>query len=228
MCNKKESIIEQFNLISKEYDANRRKFIPCFDEFYQGTTDFIVKSINEPRKILDLGAGTGILSSYWYKYFSYADYTLLDIAEKMLDIAKKRFYSIANVHFCVCDYTKDLPCNNDVIISALSIHHLENIDKLQLFSNVYNALNINGVFVNYDQFCAGNTIINNLYTKYWESYLNRSGLTNEDLCLWEKRRLLDRECSVEQQLEMIRKAGFEVCECVYACGKFCVVLAIKN
>ena len=28
------NIEEQFNLIAKEYDANRKKFIPCFDEFY--------------------------------------------------------------------------------------------------------------------------------------------------------------------------------------------------
>ena len=34
-------IQEQFNKIAREYDVNRRKFIPCFDEFYLKTTAFI-------------------------------------------------------------------------------------------------------------------------------------------------------------------------------------------
>ena len=55
-------IDEQFNLVAREYDENRRLFIPCFDEFYQGTTDFIVKSIDSPRRVIDLGAGTGLLT----------------------------------------------------------------------------------------------------------------------------------------------------------------------
>lgn len=49
------NIEEQFNLIANEYDANRRKFIPCFDDFYKSTTEFISYNINSPRKILDLG-----------------------------------------------------------------------------------------------------------------------------------------------------------------------------
>ena len=28
------SIEEQFNLIADEYDVNRKRFIPCFDDYY--------------------------------------------------------------------------------------------------------------------------------------------------------------------------------------------------
>ena len=44
------NIEEQFNLIAKEYDANRKKFIPCFDEFYEYTTKFIASNIETPNK----------------------------------------------------------------------------------------------------------------------------------------------------------------------------------
>jgi len=36
------NIQEQFNLVAKEYDENRRHFIPCFDDYYNGATDFAV------------------------------------------------------------------------------------------------------------------------------------------------------------------------------------------
>ena len=36
------SIEEQFNLIAKEYDSRREMFIPCFDAYYNLTTNFLV------------------------------------------------------------------------------------------------------------------------------------------------------------------------------------------
>ena len=58
------SIEEQFNLIAKEYDSRRKMFIPCFDAYYNLTTNFLVKNISKPDRIMDLGAGTGLLSFF--------------------------------------------------------------------------------------------------------------------------------------------------------------------
>lgn len=59
------AIGEQFNAVAKEYDGNRRKFIPCYDGYYIQTTDFLAKTLGfAPSEIFDLGAGTGLLSSY--------------------------------------------------------------------------------------------------------------------------------------------------------------------
>ena len=33
------NIKEQFNFVAQEYDANRKKFIPCFDDYYENTTN---------------------------------------------------------------------------------------------------------------------------------------------------------------------------------------------
>ena len=63
------SIEAQFNSIAQEYDANRKKFIPCFQDFYESTTKFIASNIAEPKRVLDLGAGTGLLTYFWYKEF---------------------------------------------------------------------------------------------------------------------------------------------------------------
>ena len=65
----KMNMEQQFNQIAKEYDANRKKFIPCFDDFYGRTTEFIAANICTPKRILDLGAGTGLLSAFWVQHF---------------------------------------------------------------------------------------------------------------------------------------------------------------
>ena len=148
------SIKEQFNFVAKEYDANRKKFIPCFNDYYESTTRFIASCIEKPKRVLDLGAGTGLLSYFWYKELPSAEYVLVDVAEKMLDIARERFDGVSNVSYRVLDYSRELPGGDfDVAISALSIHHLENCDKQRLFTQIYDKLPSGGLFVNYDQFC---------------------------------------------------------------------------
>ena len=90
---------QQFNQIAKEYDANRKKFIPCFDDFYGRTTEFIAANICTPKRILDLGAGTGLLSAFWVQHFGASEYVLVDIADEMLQIARKRFEGLPNVSY---------------------------------------------------------------------------------------------------------------------------------
>lgn len=85
------NIQNQFNLIAEQYDRNRRRFIPCFDDFYANTTKFIASNINTPKRVINLGAGTGILAYFWYQQFSHSQFILVDIADEMLNIARERF-----------------------------------------------------------------------------------------------------------------------------------------
>lgn len=194
-------IKEQFDLIAREYDVNRRRFIPCFEDFYSTSTRLIAQNIPAPKAVLDLGAGTGLLTSYWYRAFPNARFVLADIALEMLDVARQRFAGLlgrapsAGVDFAECDFNERLPEG--------------------------------GVFVNYDQFCAGSPRMDAWFNEFWENELLQSDLTARDIELWRERRLLDRECSVESELEMLRKAGFGEVRCVYACHKFAVIAALR-
>ncbi|MCM1235080.1 MAG: class I SAM-dependent methyltransferase [Ruminococcus flavefaciens] len=222
------NIEEQFNLIAKEYDSNRKKFIPCFDDFYKNTTEFIAANVDTPKRIIDLGAGTGLLTYFWYLQYPNSEYILVDIADEMLNVARKRFDSIKNISYQTENYTHKLPNTTfDTVISALSIHHLEDTKKIKLFSKIYDNLPSGGLFVNYDQFCAEQPQMNNWFNSYWENQLTHRGLTDKDISLWKERRKLDKECSVEQEITMLKKCNFNIAKCVYSYQKFSVIVAIK-
>ena len=224
----KMNIREQFNIVAQEYDSNRKKFIPCFDDYYENTTKFIISNIKKPKCVLDLGAGTGLLSYFWYQECPSAEYVLVDIADEMLHVARNRFDGISSISYQVLDYSKELPSGDfDVIASALSIHHLENEDKQKLFAQIYDKLPNGALFVNYDQFCGGQSEMDEWFNSYWERQLETSGLSEHDIELWRERQKLDRECSVEEEIEMLRKSGFKTVECVYSYQKFSVIVAIK-
>lgn len=222
------SIKGQFNTISKEYDANRRKFIPCFDEYYGKATDFIAANIDCPERVLDLGAGTGLLTYYWYRHFESAAYTLVDLADEMLNVARERFSGAENITFELLDYSQKFPRGEfDCIISALSIHHLENDEKQKLFSRIYSELPTGGLFVNYDQFRGGSPQMDLWFDTYWVNQLENSGLTPKDIERWKERRKLDREISVETEVQMLKRCKFKEVKCIYSNQKFAVIVACK-
>ena len=219
---------ERFNLIAEGYDSSRKKFIPCFDDFYGMATDFILSNFSSPKFVLDLGAGTGLLTSYWYKQCPATTYLLVDLAKDMLNVAQKRFAGISNISTCICDYTLAFPAGNyDAIISALSIHHLDFAKKNLLFKKIYDALPTGGIFCNYDQFCSDSLVLDKWFDEYWAQQVSLSGLTEQDITLWQGRKKFDKECSVDTEKKMLMASGFSAVDCIYSYHKFSVLVAIK-
>ncbi|HRX15730.1 MAG TPA: methyltransferase domain-containing protein [Spirochaetota bacterium] len=224
----RDKITERFDIVADQYDSQRRYFIPCYDDYYKTSLYFLASIRKDFASVLDLGAGTGLLSKYLYSRFPNANFTLVDLSKKMIDVAKERFSGMNNFRYIISDYSKELPDGEfDLIASALSIHHLTEEDKINLYNNIYKKLNKNGVFINLDQFNAQSETLNSHYNSWWYKYIENSGVRNDERDLWLKRRELDRENSVAKTIDMLNKAGFDDAECIYSYMKFGVVLAIK-
>jgi ubiquinone/menaquinone biosynthesis C-methylase UbiE len=219
-------IKERFNFIAEKYDSHRKCFIPCFDDFYIRSVSILKQ--NNFTNIVDLGAGTGLLTKVMYEMYPNAHYTLIDISKDMLQIAKERFNGLNNFTFLEYDYVEDIPVNScDLICSALSIHHLENKDKERLYANIYSKLIKNGCFINLDQFIVKSEKINNLINTWWYDYINNSGIKQEEKEAWLERKNLDKENTIEETIKILEKSGFENIECIYNFMKFGVIIGIK-
>jgi ubiquinone/menaquinone biosynthesis C-methylase UbiE len=223
-----DRIRELFNNTAEKYDRQRRCFIPCFDDFYVRAVSFLKNCETDFRNIVDLGAGTGLLTKVIYEMYPNANYTLIDISEDMLTIAKERFKGMDNFTFLEYNYVDDIPADNcDLICSALSIHHLDHKDKERLYGNIYSKLTGKGCFINLDQFNAKSEKINSLYDTWWYDYISNSGITREEEGRWTERRKLDRENTIDETVKSLEKSGFGNVECIYSFMKFGVIIAIK-
>lgn len=223
-----ESNIEkQFDDISEYYDSQRKKLIPCFDDFYATATLFATTKMDNP-KILDLGAGTGLFSSFILNKYPKARLTLLDVSDKMLEVAKRRFSGFKNVTYIVSDYAEsNIAEKYDLIISALSIHHLEDDSKVKLYKNIYESLNPEGVFVSADQCLPESSEYIDIFNTHWYNYVRSYDFSQEEIDNFEQRRKLDKESKLIDQISRIEYAGFGAVECVYKYMQFCVVVARK-
>jgi ubiquinone/menaquinone biosynthesis C-methylase UbiE len=223
-----KKIKEQFNLIAQKYDSHRKCFIPCFDDFYKNSVSLLKCYKNNFQNVVDLGAGTGLLTMEIYKLYNNAHYTLVDISEDMLKIAKERFEGLNNFEFVEKNYVENIPIKNcDLICSALSIHHLENNEKVKLYKNIYKTLDSGGCFINLDQFIGASGEINNLYNEWWHNFIDNSGINSEDKTAWIERKKLDKENTIKETIELLKDSGFKNIECIYNFMKFGVIMAIK-
>ncbi len=132
------SVENEFNQKTSEYDGERRALIPCFDDFYGIAIDCIDFKGDNP-KILDLGAGTGILSEFLLEKYPNAQITLIDLADKMLKEAEERFKGNNNISI-ICDnyLTHEFGAKFDIILFSLSIHHLTGSEKKTLIEKYFN------------------------------------------------------------------------------------------
>ena len=222
------TVKEIFDAGAAQYDAQRRKVIPCFDDFYDTAVALIPFKAEDAFMTLDLGAGTGLLTALILRKFPAAQLTVVDISEKMLEQAKVRFQGNPRVRFMMMDYgSTPLPGEFDLVMSALSIHHLFDSEKKALFQRLYRALTPGGCFV-HAELVKGATDYSEAFCKNaWLEHLQKSDLTGEQLSEIRDRMSYDRTTRLETQLGWLTQAGFEDVDCYYRYYNFAVYAGRK-
>lgn len=188
----------------------------------------VVEAHSDTPKILDIGAGTGIFSEYILKKYPKASLTLIDISDKMLELSKLRFKDFNNIKYIAHDYsTYNFHEKYDIIISSLSIHHLLDDEKLELFRKCYSILNPSGMFINADQFLGETPYIEELNKRLWKADIENSGLSTEEILSCYERMKLDNEATLKQHLDWFKVLGFCDVSCVYKFYHFGVIFGRK-
>ena len=91
-----------FDQAAQDYDCTRRQFIPCFDAFYGSA--LVLLPERQGLRVLDVGAGTGLLSGLIRAQRPDSHLTLADVSEAMLAKAQQRFTNDAQVDYQVADF----------------------------------------------------------------------------------------------------------------------------
>lgn len=221
------SIKYVFDAAASDYDRQRRQLIPCFDDFY-GIAVSLVECTGSSPRILDLGAGTGLFSSFVLQKYSDAQLTLVDLSDKMLEGARVRFKPIDSVQYITADYTSyESTEPYDAVISSLSIHHLTHEDKQRLFHTIHRLLRPGGVFVNADQVQGHTSVSDAYYRMRWLEAIEQAGLSQEDITAAIERRKVDINASVHDQIAWLEQAGFHDVDCMYKYFDFGVFFGRK-
>lgn len=102
------------------------------------------------KKILDLGAGTGLELIHLFELFPDAEVTVIDITENMLEKLKTRSFSDHVTTICGDFFEVDFGENYDAVISTSALHHFKKEEKIRLYKKILDCLKDNGQFLNCD------------------------------------------------------------------------------
>ncbi len=218
-----------FDAAARSYDGQRRRLIPCFDDFYGATVELVTERAPPDARILDLGAGTGLLTALVAEARPEADYTLSDLSQGMLAQARERFAGSAlRASFRVMDHLALADVGAfDVVMSALSIHHLDDDGKQAVYAAAARALRPGGLFINADQVAGDTPEMESRYWHHWFEAVSASGLEEAAIAAAIERQKLDRRTALEPQLDWLRRAGLTEVECRYKNVSFVVMGGVK-
>lgn len=217
------AIKKSFDAVSEKYDFQRRHLIPCFDDFYSVPLE-LSEQVKDVKNILDIGAGTGLMSAFFHEKYPEATITLVDFSSDMLNKAKERFQGKSNFKYVVADFAEaEFETEKyDLVVSGLAIHHLVHELKQLLFKKIFSSLKKDGWFINADQIQGATQEIDLLYKSNWQRKVAQGILSEEEKQSAFKRVQLDIMAPLKEQLQWLKNAGFEIPNCYYQYYNFVV------
>jgi len=146
------------------------------------------------KKVLDLGAGTGLELIPLFERFPNARVTVVDISSEMLSALKKRFFADKLDITCADFFSADFGGGYDAVISSAALHHFTGEEKLGLYRRIYCALNPGGIFVNSDRYLKTQSEEDETFRAFYE---NTHGM-----------RHFDTPLTLENEEKLLSAAGF--------------------
>jgi len=224
-----QAVRKAFAAGADTYDRARRKLVPCFDDLYRTALELLPFAPDARFEVLDLGAGTGLLSAMIAEAFPKARLTLFDLTPEMLTIARQRLKPMAKrVRFVTADFASAASAKSyDAVVSALAIHHLPDSGKRHLFTDIFRYLTPGGVFIDADQVAGETAAIDRRSREMWIKRARELKAGERELTAALERMKQDLPATVGQQLAWMRESGFVEVACAYRNLIFAVMSGTK-
>lgn len=209
-----DSVGRFFDSLAGEYTAAILRCFPRYDEMLWALLEYLPE--RPFHSILELGSGTGNLTVLAANKWPEAKLHAVDISPESLDVCKTRLAERAGMTYVVSDF-RDLqfqPEHFDLVISSISIHHLNASEKQTLFKQVNQWLGPSGVFSYVDQFASVTAELSEKQLANWKNIAFAAGSSEEEWQMWmEHAAEHDHHDTLADQMAWLGVAGFTDIDC---------------
>lgn len=225
-----ETVGRFFDSLTSDYTATIERCFPRYREMLWALLDYLPREREYPR-VLELGSGTGNLTVLLTESFPESSLICVDLSAESLEVCRERLGTNPKVNIVQGDF-RNLPFDGgefDLIISSISIHHLEPAEKRDLYRNCFHWLRPDGIFTFADQF-RGTT--DDLYARHignWKQLSLSAGGTEEEFEMWmQHQREHDHHDTLADQMYWLTGAGFRDVDCTWRYLLWSVLQARKG
>ncbi len=230
MVGETHSVKRHLQVDAEDYDVQIRRLIPHYDEMIAIGVEVLASLVPADGHVLDLGAGTGALSSAVLGGLPAVRVTVLDVDLAMLAEARRRLARFADrVSFHEGSFLAPLPAA-DAVVASLALHHVHDLQtKTALYRAIYDALPPGGVLLNLDAAVTDGARLNGLVFDYMAGRMGDHGISDAQarghFASWAAE---DRYFPLDAELGALRRAGFDEVECFWRRGLSAVTCALRT
>jgi tRNA (cmo5U34)-methyltransferase len=196
-----------------------------------------VAADRDDLRVVDLGAGTGVLADKILQRWPQASVVCVDKSAEMIEIGSAKFGDDSRVlwlqrDLAAPDWPAGLATPFEVVVSSLTIHLIPDDAKRHLYRWAFEHLVPGGVLVNADRLRAATPALDDVYHELWMQHIVRrtKEVLGKDVALAtvrERQRTMDQaaglKCTtLEQNMDWLRGTGFAGVECYWKNGQWAV------
>lgn len=216
--NKLEQMSDFFAARVDTYDEHMINEVEGCKEGYIRMAEYVPEDC---RKLLDLGCGTGLELEEIFPKIPDVAVTGIDLCEAMLCKLKEK-YEGRNISLICGDYfTVDFGKGFDCAVSFQTMHHFSKEKKTELYRKIYDTLNDEGVYIECDYM-----VMTDAEEEHWfsenERLRRKQGIGENEFFHY------DTPCTVDNQIKMLKNAGFSDVEKVMRIENTTMLVARKR
>lgn len=209
------------------YDPGIEAIVPRYDELHDTILNAPPHDRDEPVSVLELGAGTGELTSKLLTRFPESEVLVVDHSDQMLAQAERKLATFGDrVALESGAFPDDYPQSEeeyDLVVSSLAVHHLDEEGKRDLFDAIYDSLAPGGWFVNGDVVRFDAPHLETLSEEMIQNWVRSKGWEeSEFMDEWEASDDYDDPSTLTDQLVWLRESGFESVTSIWQYYNFAV------
>lgn len=231
--------IEDFKFneeVAHVFDDMVSRSIPNYHEVHKIILDLLRRAYKR-GKIYDLGCSTGTTlylaaSQFRERGLTAPEMEGIDNSTAMLEKARLKLKShglLNNVTFSQKDLTKIDFDDSGMVIMNYTLQFLPMHERLQLLSKIYDSLLPGGLFVLAEKINCDESSIDHLVTDLYYDFKRRNGYSEMEIA--NKREALEnvlKPLRPNEQITMLKQAGFNQCEMIFRWYNFCLYLGVKD
>ena len=212
------------------FDDMLLRSVPFYKENLNLEIDILKNFLQPNDKIIDLGSSTGTFLIELSKKIDNLNLIGLDSSDAMIkkSIQKAKAFN-SNAKFIKADFLDYDLSNSKAIIANYTIQFIRPLKREKLIQKIYNSLNNEGIFLMSEKLITENKKLNKIMIDIYYEYKKQKGYSEYEIAA--KREALENVLipySMQENIEMLKNAGFSDIDVIFRWNNFATFIAFKN
>jgi tRNA (cmo5U34)-methyltransferase len=219
--------------VASVFDDMVSRSVPFYEEMQRMTCELANDFAKSDTNLYDIGCSTATTMLALDEFIDPSvKFIGIDNSPDMLAKAEQKVKSngtARKIEFVTADLHQGLELNNaSVITMLLTLQFVRPLYRERIMKTIYEGLNENGALIIIEKLTSEDTVFNRLFIEHYYDFKRGNGYSETEIS--QKREALENVLipyRVEENIELLKWAGFRRTELFFRWYNFCGIIAVK-